>query len=158
VNWLKTAISAEQAPTGDNPGGQQTVQPTQTATQGAQESAQVPEQGQSKISPSPTPTPAQAAAQGKQQRREQDQVFQVAIPQAAQASIASLNQGLKSLISNLMSKDELGLTEDAAKALAVEIAAEWIGASRKGVVTRLDDVVVKSTRLPEAISRLIYGR
>lgn len=85
-------------------------------------------------------------------------MMQVSIPQAAQASVAALNQGLKALVSNLMAREELKLNEEAASALAVEIAAEWVGASRMGAVTRLDDVVAKSTRLPNAISKLVYGQ
>ena len=144
MDWLKTALAAEAPQTGGTPGGQQTIQPPAPV---AQEGAQQDPQDVSPIKPAPTPTTEQNAAKGKQQNDKMGHMMQVSLPIAAQESLGKLNQSLDDMSESLSKNSSLDLQPQAARALAVEIMAEWLGASRSGPVSQLAPKISGSKRI-----------
>ena len=144
-NWLKTAIDGEQA-TQDNQATQQGAAQQNAAQQGdTQQKATQPSQN-----PAPTPTAQQKAQSGNKQRAQLDAIRDVVIPDVARRSLPALNQSLYFLVNELMSRDDLKLSEDAARKLAIAIMAEWLGASRSGTVSDLGSILAKSQTVENA--------
>ena len=144
-NWLKTAIDGEQA-IQDNQATQQGAAHQNAAQQGdTQQKATQPSQN-----PAPTPTAQQKAQSGNKQRAQLDAIRDVVIPDVARRSLPALNQSLYFLVNELMSRDDLKLSEDAARKLAIAIMAEWLGASRSGTVSDLGSILAKSQTVENA--------
>lgn len=72
---------------------------------------------------------------------------QVAVPDAANKALPALNESLHYLTTELAARDDMRLTEPAARGLAIEIMAAWLAESRKGTVSDLASIVVKSPRI-----------
>ena len=144
-NWLKTAIDGEQA-TQDNQATQQGAAQQNAAQQGdTQQKATQPSQN-----PAPTPTAQQKAQSGNKQRAQLDAIRDVVIPDVARRSLPALNQSLYFLVNELRSRDDLKLSEDAARKLAIAIMEAWLGASRSGTVSDLGSVLAKSPTVENA--------
>ncbi len=146
INWLKIALAAEQQANNGQPN--QPTQPTQPG-----QPNQLAE-GEAPISPAPTPTTEQNVAAGKQQRQEFSKVREISVPDAARAALPTLNQSLYYLTNELMSREDLQLPTPAARALAIEIMAEWLAASRKGVVSDLASIVMSSPRISAVLGNI----
>ena len=144
TNWLSIALAAEQAPAPAQAQAQAQA-PGQVPGQAPQQGEQ-PE-GQAPISPAPTPTTEQQANAGKQQRAEFSKIMSVSVPEAARKVLPYLNQTLQSLESELLSMDDLRLTDRTARSMAIEIMTEWIAASNKGPVSDLASIVASSRRI-----------
>ena len=143
-NWLVIAMQQEQtAPQQAQPG--QPGQPD--GEQGLQE-------GEAPVSPEPTPTTEQNVNKGKQQRAEMDRTMHISIPDAARRALPALNQSLYFLTNELMSRDDMKLSDQAARSLAVEIMAEWLAASRKGTVSDLATIVTRSQRVQSIVTSM----
>ena len=144
TNWFRVALAAEQAAEQASAAAQQASNAQAAMGVGG---TQPQTEGQPALEPTPTATPTQKVQQGKAQQAEIGAIQQVAVPDAANRALPALNESLHYLTRELLSRDDMRLSQDAARALAIEIMAAWLGASRQGTVSNLASIVVKSTRI-----------
>lgn len=142
-NWLKVAIAAETQGQEPNVGG------NAISENKAYQSAETPA-----INPKPTPTTEQQARTTQRQRAEIGKTLEVSLPDVARQALPALNQSLHILTTELSSRGDLNITPNIARALAVEIMAEWLAASRKSVVSDLASIVAKSSRIQSVVSSM----
>jgi len=145
-NWLKIATAAEQA-----------IQDNQAATQPGDQQPGVPQPGgqpKQAIEPKPTQTPQQKSYEGKQQRAQLDAIRDVVLPDVARIALPAMNQSLHFLMNELMSRDDLRLTEDTGRKLAIDIMAAWLGASKMGAVSDLGTILTRSKAVETTIGAL----
>ena len=142
-DWLKTAMDAMGQPQAGQPAMGQPAMGQPPAGE-----------GEAPVEPQPTPTTAQRVQTTRAQQAEVGAMAEVSVPDAARRALPALNQALHLLTSELASMDDMRLPEDAARALAIEIMAEWLAASRKGTVSDLASVVARSQRVQGIVSSI----
>jgi len=151
-SWLKTAIAAEQEqvnpqevsvdqdPMGSQPNEQQAVPNAQRATQQGTQQTGKQDKGQTK------------PPQQEQANKPNASDIMSSVQVAAQAALPNLNQALNAVTQTILSTEGIGATEDAARKLAIEMAAAWLIAADSGQVSDLGSIVAKSPRISTLIS------
>jgi hypothetical protein len=140
-NWFKVAQAAMDAQEGQTEG--------QATQQG------VPAQNAA-VQPAPTPTPVQNAATADKRQKMIENVHRVAIPDLARRSLPVLNQVLYSLGNEVTGTNNLHLQPAAAKAITIEIIAEWLAAVRQnGSVSNLETILANSPRLNAMVDQSV---
>jgi len=144
-NWFKIAQATE-------PSSDGTQQATNAVSGISPLGAQPPNSTEQTINPKPTPTPEQKVQNNKNQQEERGQIHNIVLPEIANKILPVLNSSLYNLSNEIISRDELNLTQANARNLAIEIMAAWLGASRQSEVSNLANVVISSTRINTIIN------
>lgn len=142
-NWFRIATAAEQPAEGD--------QQAENAISGFSQPGIKPASEESSVSPKPTPTPVQKSEQGKQQQSQNAYIHQVALPDIANKALPTLNESLYNLTSSITAREDLNLTQDQSRLLAIEIIAAWLASSRQNMVSEMSSIVAGSARINSVV-------
>lgn len=149
-NWLKIAVAAEQ-------GDENSQQSSNTSLKGAPPVPQetgLSDKVESASKPPLTPTTTQKSQQDKNARTENRINPKTSVMDAANKALPTLNQSLYTLTNELMSRDDIRLSENTARGLAIEIMAAWLAASRKSTVSNLAVFVGQSSRIESVLASI----